>query len=142
MKLTIEELRKVYARQQVKNAVRRGDIKKPSLCSKCGCIPRAGKNGRSRLHGHHPDYAQPLLVEWICASCHRKETPFPDKPGAPVFGSRNGNSRLSEDAVLEIKAAYANRKSHRCGIKDLAMRLGVHDSTLRRIARGEMRKWK
>jgi len=43
-------------------AVRRGDIVRPSACSKCGvsCKP----------HGHHPNHDRPYRVRWLCARCH------------------------------------------------------------------------
>lgn len=46
------------------NAVKYGKLKKPIQCESCG--------GRSRLHGHHDDYALPLVVRWLCAPCHSK----------------------------------------------------------------------
>lgn len=46
-------------------SVRNGRITKPDMCSCCG------KFTPSRLlHGHHHDYAFPLDVTWLCASCH------------------------------------------------------------------------
>lgn len=47
------------------SALRRGEIKKPRLCSECGCKPK-----RFLLRAHHPDHAQPLDVEWLCSKCH------------------------------------------------------------------------
>ena len=29
--------------------------------------------GAEKSQAHHPDYSQPLLVEWFCDSCHKKE---------------------------------------------------------------------
>jgi len=53
------------AREQLKSAVRRGDILKPTACEDCG------KELPSRLiHGHHHDYSKPLEVEWLCTRCH------------------------------------------------------------------------
>ena len=47
------------------NAVQDGKVKKPKVCSKCGV--------EKRLDGHHPDYAKPLEVVWLCRPCHRAE---------------------------------------------------------------------
>jgi len=49
----------------VGNAVRDGKIIKPSSCEDCGSEP-------NRLHGHHDDYAYPLIVRWLCPGCHNK----------------------------------------------------------------------
>ena len=37
----------------------------PDKCSRCG------KGGR--IIAHHPDYTDPLTVEWLCNGCHLKE---------------------------------------------------------------------
>lgn len=38
---------------------------KPEVCERCG--------GSGRIVAHHPDYTDPLTVEWLCNSCHLKE---------------------------------------------------------------------
>jgi hypothetical protein len=49
------------AHNAANNAVRDGKlIRKP--CQSCGAV--------EHVHKHHPDYAQPLDVIWLCASCH------------------------------------------------------------------------
>lgn len=53
----------VYARY--KRAIRRGELRRPGTCSKCGA---SGK-----IHGHHPDYSRPLDVVWLCVNCHWAE---------------------------------------------------------------------
>ena len=59
---------KSAAHSKLNNAVARGDIVRPSDCSRCGVepVPR-------NIQGHHPDYNKPLDVEWICRSCHGEE---------------------------------------------------------------------
>lgn len=56
---------KKAASTMVGNAVRDGRLIKPSSCEKCGNEPK-------RLHGHHDDYAYPLIVRWLCSKCHRE----------------------------------------------------------------------
>ena len=45
------------------NAVRSKKMFKPAECSSCGKTP-------NRIHGHHNDYAFPMVVTWLCAGCH------------------------------------------------------------------------
>ncbi len=49
----------------VGNAVRDGKLIKSCSCGSCGSTP-------SRIHGHHDDYAYPLVVRWLCPGCHNK----------------------------------------------------------------------
>lgn len=48
----------------VRDALRSGELVRPSACSKCGteCAPE----------GHHEDYAKPLVVTWLCNTCHHE----------------------------------------------------------------------
>lgn len=50
------------AHNATSNALRSGKLQKPLLCEGCG-LPK-------RLEKHHPDYAKPLLVVWLCKPCH------------------------------------------------------------------------
>lgn len=51
---------KVRARRILRNAITFGRLtRKP--CERCG---------RSRSQAHHPDYARPLDVQWLCSLCH------------------------------------------------------------------------
>ena len=56
---------KRMAAVMVGNAVRDGKLKKPDTCEDC-------KLKLKRLHGHHCDYAFPLVVNWLCPGCHNK----------------------------------------------------------------------
>lgn len=53
---------KTEARNVLNAAVRAGKLVRSLVCGECGadCI----------THGHHEDYAQPLVVEWLCSVCH------------------------------------------------------------------------
>lgn len=62
MKWQEQNLIKKAASTIVGNAVRDGRISKPSNCSICGAS--------GRIHGHHDDYAFPLVVRWLCSKCH------------------------------------------------------------------------
>lgn len=60
---------RVKNRRMMKNAyatyhaaLKRGLLKPPGICEHCG--------NSAKIHGHHSDYAEPLKVNWLCASCH------------------------------------------------------------------------
>jgi hypothetical protein len=53
------------AHSAVYDAVRDGRLVKPKNCEECG--------EQRWLHAHHEDYCLPLIVKWLCASCHRLE---------------------------------------------------------------------
>lgn len=52
---------KKHARNALYGAVAAGRVTKPDACSRCGGHP---------VEAHHPDYNQPLEVEWLCKACH------------------------------------------------------------------------
>lgn len=54
-----------WANAAVVRAVRSGKLVRPESCQRCGAS--------GRIHGHHPDYSQPLVVEWLCVPCHGTE---------------------------------------------------------------------
>jgi hypothetical protein len=49
-------------KRQAQNAARR--IPLPETCGRCG------ESGR--IYRHHPDYAKPLVVQFLCARCHAR----------------------------------------------------------------------
>jgi len=55
-------------RQLVRMALKTGLLTKPNRCQRCGAKPPP-----HRLHAHHPDYAKPLDVVWLCSLCHGHE---------------------------------------------------------------------
>lgn len=52
------------AREAVAYALRTGKMERPDECERCGSPDP---------HGHHPDYSEPLEVEWLCVQCHAEE---------------------------------------------------------------------
>jgi hypothetical protein len=62
---------KAHARQCVNVAVRKGKLQRPERCEDCG--------NPGPVEGHHPDYAEPLRVDWLCSGCHGKRHRRGDK---------------------------------------------------------------
>jgi hypothetical protein len=54
----------VAAHQATKAAVRRGEIKVPSVCEVIGC------DRNRRLHGHHRRYDKPIDIVFVCHEHH------------------------------------------------------------------------
>ena len=59
-----EELLRFDAHRLLTLAVGRGDLVRPTECSRC--------DSKSRTLGHHEDYSKPLDVVWLCYPCHGK----------------------------------------------------------------------
>jgi len=53
---------KIKAQNSINNAIRDGRMEKPTTCEEC---PSTGK-----IQAHHDDYALPLVVRWLCRTCH------------------------------------------------------------------------
>ena len=51
------------ARRAVAEALAKGRLYQPLSCQRCGMT--------TLTEAHHPDYSQPLLVQWLCVPCHR-----------------------------------------------------------------------
>lgn len=45
-------------------ALAKGAITRPGVCEECGA--------ETYVEAAHSDYSQPLLVRWLCRSCHRR----------------------------------------------------------------------
>ena len=56
---------KYKARIKSRDALKRGEIVRPTICSRC--------NEEGYIEGHHYDYNKPLDVIWLCKKCHAKE---------------------------------------------------------------------
>jgi len=50
------------AQRAVRSAIKRGDLVRPIVCSKCDVL--------AKVVAHHRDYSRPLWVRWLCRSCH------------------------------------------------------------------------
>ena len=103
MKPTLKQRHAVY--HLVRMAVAKGKLIRPNRCERCDCKPVLTSNGRSKIHAHHDDYAKPLKVKWLCASCHRTETPHLNGCGTPNYGEKNGKSKLTLKQVEAIRRA-------------------------------------
>jgi hypothetical protein len=44
--------------------INKGEVKRPRICSACGEY--------AYIVAHHPDYASPYWIIWLCRPCHKK----------------------------------------------------------------------
>jgi|SRR5271157_987926 len=61
---------KAKAQQLLSRAVVRREVVRPTICERCGKVDPRAIDGRTLIHGHHPDYSKPLIVQWVCPPCH------------------------------------------------------------------------
>lgn len=59
------------AHNAVETALEQGLLQRPENCEQCGLGGRM-RDGRSRIQAHHDDYNAPLLVRWLCQTCHHE----------------------------------------------------------------------
>jgi cytochrome c2 len=111
-----------HARSRVQTAINSGRLIRPSRCERCHKIGKSGKDGRSTIQCHHKDYRKPLDVVWLCAKCHRMET--------PQRGEKNSFAKLTK---RQANAIRKDPRSHRV----LGEVYGVHHAQIGRIKRGE-----
>ncbi len=132
-----EEETKKSARQALRNALRKGELRRALRCERCGVANRPVSDGRSYLHAHHcKGYDHPLDVEWLCPKCHFKIDLRPS-------GENNGRTKLTLDQVYEIRRRYnpkACAEHPKDGLSYLGREFGVHPSTIERIVKN--RGWK
>lgn len=130
----MNEQQKRRARAAVRHALDRGILIRPQACQGCGKNPLRGSDGRSCLHGHHHrGYDRPLDVEWLCPTCHFKVD-------RPLGGEKNGNAKLTQAQVDDIRRRYKRGKGryqYEGSAKRLAREFGLSDRTIRRIITGE-----
>ena len=55
---------KVICQQKLHYYIIKHKINKPEKCSCCF--------KQLKIEAHHPDYSEPLLVVWLCRSCHKQ----------------------------------------------------------------------
>lgn len=120
------------AHRAVRTALENGVLVRPSTCEKCGNSDKKSESGRHTIQAHHPDHSKTLEVEWLCPGCHRQVTPYREIPPEPVFGDRNGQTKIPDKEISYIKT---------CGLSGpiLAEKYGVDRSTINKIKRGEIR---
>ena len=88
---------KERARYEVHKALRTGTLTRPLLCEQCGIEPGRTRHGHTKLHAHHPNYHDPLGVEWLCSTCHLKRHEL-GVLGGRASGKING-ARKTEDQI-------------------------------------------
>lgn len=53
------------AHESLHRAVKQGRLIRSKDCKSCGA-------NRRRIEGHHDDYKKPLVVVWLCGTCHKR----------------------------------------------------------------------
>lgn len=69
----VPEREKARAKNAVAAAIRRGDLVRPDVCSRCPARGRTGLGAVWSIQAHHGDYSRPLDVVWLCSDCHFAE---------------------------------------------------------------------
>lgn len=95
---------KQAASVKISYLVNNGRIERPRLCSECGIA-------KDRIEGHHPDYAQPLKVTWLCRKCHRDLHTYLRKSDPERWGKQDTELELLETRKLNRLLARHRRNN-------------------------------
>lgn len=115
------------AHRKLRTALVAGLLTRPAQCQECGKEPPPGRDGRTRIQGHHhKGYDRPLDVVWLCTWCHAKHTP-------QQFGIQNPNARITDVQVADIRASTD-------GPRAIAKKYGLSRGYVQQIRRGEWRR--
>jgi hypothetical protein len=98
-----------------------------------GSIP----NGLDVLH--HCDNPPCFNPRHLFAGTNQDNRDDQRSKGRTCIGTKNGQARLTEDQVREIRTLY-QKNVFRCGQTALGKKFGVHRIAIRKIVRGET--WK
>jgi hypothetical protein len=62
--------RKNFAGWLTRKLINLGELK-PEPCESCG-KPVSSAHRQRQVQAHHDDYRTPLVIRWLCPSCHVK----------------------------------------------------------------------
>lgn len=117
----------------VERAIKKGELKAGEECAVC--TRRLSPTTRRRMiWAHHDDYSKPLVVRWLCPSCHRKWH-FRNAPIESYLPIRNVK-KLTIEQVEEI------RYLHSLGLSDafIASDIGCGKTSVWRVLKGHREK--
>lgn len=118
---------KVECRGKTQFAIRKGLLERPAFCQRCDkeCKPDA----------HHSDYTLPLLIRWLCKTCHAIEdkTVRTEYPEGFIYKTheyllRNNDRQHAERLFLE--AWYSKQRGRRVSYSEILHEL-QHEECLR-----------
>lgn len=93
----------------VERALESGELKIPESCEACG-----KPITRRTCEAHHPDgYGKPLVVRWLCRSCHRRLHWFLRRQVAIVLG--DGRPEANRPGGRQYQAAVSGRMQANSG---------------------------
>lgn len=92
------------ARSRYAQSVLRGEIVRPTLCSRCN------QSHYLSIEGHHTDYSRPLEVVWLCRPCHAAEHHANGQHIPMVWDGREVISRASSTIPVyaRVSSEFAN----------------------------------
>lgn len=94
-----KDTHKIAAHSAVQKALRSKELKKPLYCFKCNKI--------KDLHAHHLNYDKPLLVIWLCVSCHVTHHVEERRHRDSKLGNKRPNA-VTEEILVNVDSLKNN----------------------------------
>ena len=121
----------IVAKEKVRWAIISGKLIRPNKCDIC--------EREARIIAHHDDYSKPLIVTWVCASCHKLIHQISKPIDKPYSKNHNKKGDIDETTIMlynnTMSSKFIDLDNLRVAIQEMTYQQGLY-----KVLRDELKK--